>query len=398
MDRHTPYTKASWSMHIDTMRVLAAGVWAASIAVALGCVNPDWTEILDVAAKKAILHPTACNEKGDIAYFLNGKAPEIGPGWTVYINPYDWNCTAGATCAWDTIPSLATVQTGSTLVDFVVTPILIPHSNITISSRFDSVPVNFQTSMNTAKLVQGRVPQLAVFRFQGSGVSLYNMHFTADLNDMALFVDPDSVYDHTAVIHRTSDASHSHYANLTATQYSAVLMVLPQKRYTSVDVSGLTVDASVVLDNAHATSTFTMTFPVVAWWCHGVNLTVTTTNMLISTVGNFSGAAITASEVLNATAWGALYHPGEGTIIVSEHISTGHLATGLVVAVVILSILMCMTCTYTCLRLKRRYRQRKLQHEHAGDSGIHYTQSDWRHRNGSVGRRPGRVKDAKSRT
>lgn len=332
-----------------------------SLSVARGaCVDPNWEELGDATTKTYVIHPAACGDKGSLAYVLGGSLKEIGDGWTVYINPYNWSCTPGNNCGYASRPSLSTVTgSGAGLVTWEVSPVHIGFSNFKIDSLFPSVKVRFATNVDTVRLSARPAPAFAVMVFNSvENITVRNLDITATTADASFFVDATSGYDHTALVVRSDVAINYHLDNISATGYASTVLFTPLTPGFACRMDGTVISASVTLSSPYNVShDLAPGEVVVAWWMGGYDISIQTASLLSSNevqLGNVSLAP--GARHTNLTGYGISYYDSTET---TKRDTGGFSGTTLtdndIIAIIVLVLFLVLLLLWCCLKAKRRW-------------------------------------------
>lgn len=262
----------------------------------------QWTDIADPTAKEIVVWPNLPSPYNDMQKILGGTVP-LGVGWTIYICPYNMTCTPGVDCLFSNAP---TAPVSPVLFVWKVGVINTKWNGITITSLYADDKISFLLDSASAILNVGELPTYASFMFSGNAITLSKMNFSTDTADAAVLSKRKSVFDHAPLVFRSGDASGSVLSDITSNASNAVVLFVPSRHLQSIDVTGVTVESTVILTSPHAIGAW-LGSVVVAGIISGSNATFDVASAVTANTKYLSYAVVTGSH-FNITALGITYY------------------------------------------------------------------------------------------
>ena len=170
----------------------------------------SWSDVCDPVTNTCGLHSgNAYNNLNNLATFL-GPNPFVGPGWTIFINPYPNTCIMGNCTGLHFNP-----PTGVPKFQFMFgSALIVTLKNITIRSYYAGVSVQMGTDDSSAFVRSAAgTGYNSFFLVRAPGVSFINLEFNGG---NANFTKGNYMSDLVPIQFASLDASYSQLINITA--------------------------------------------------------------------------------------------------------------------------------------------------------------------------------------
>lgn len=198
--------------------------------------STTWQDhVCNLSKKVCIVCPQNPGTQRALASFLSARSPVVRSGYTVLISPLNETCDG----IWEVQSS---APHGSDLFVWSTPPLIVPYSNITVTSLYADTPVNILIDEETARTRQAGDPACSFAVFTGSRLRVSNLAIAVNDSCAAWLQDAPTPDDLAAIVLKSADASDSVFSNISCTGASTVLAVHPPTRGSAaINVDGLTI-------------------------------------------------------------------------------------------------------------------------------------------------------------